>query len=741
MNRLHIDIETYSESDIKSEGAYKYAEHPTTEVLCMVLSLNDEMSTLWIPTTVLGVPSAAHLAELTKRCHERYTEKFGKLPTIHVGTIPTWVEKYVTNRESGVLVAHNAAFERTVLNGRAGKRVGWPQTGIGRWICTAAKSRAAGLPGALGDACAALGTFPKDETGRGVMLQLCRPRTGENRRWSYAEASEKYCQLWTYCIEDVFAERDLDKGLPDLSASELEIWRLDQLINDRGVGVDLEAIGKIQKLIDEYKKELEAECLKRTGFKPSQRAKISDWVRANGYPQIPDMTADTVRLALKDEKCPQVVRDILSIYSTYGMKAVSKYDAMKSAACRDSRIHGMFLFFGAATGRWSSLIVQLQNIARGFIKDPDTAIEAVKDGGGLDLVRFLYDEIDPMKVFASCVRGMLVPDKGKILQAIDFSGIESRVTAWLFDEAWKIEAFRRQDADPNQPDNYELAYARGFGIAVELVTAYMRQIGKVMELSLGYEGGVAAFVTMAPTYKVDLLELAKAARSALPEWALESADWMWWNIECPRGNQTGLSYDVYTTIDGIKQVWRDAHPNIRQGWKDINEAAKMTLQTGRPHAIPNKKIIFGVKDRWLCMKLPSGRLLRYFEPELHERKSKRLVKNPDGSQREEVRVESHVTYMGVDTTTRRWMRTGTYGGKICENAVQAIAGDLLRGAMLRLEAAGFPIVMTVHDEVVSEIPQDFGSLKEAERIMCLPERWATDLPINAEGFRANRFRK
>lgn len=752
-NRLHVDIETYSEAELKSGGVYKYAEHPSTEVLCIVLALNDEMPTLWIPTTALGLPPIPLMNELTARCRQRYVVtgvggdplkgrqplKFDTLPIIHIGDMPEWARKYVADPRGGLLAAHNAQFERTILNGLPGQRIGWPRTDIERWICTAAKARAAGLPGSLGDGSAALGTFPKDESGRGVMLQLCRPRTGENKRWSYHEVVDKYCQLWTYCIEDVLAERALDAACPDLTPPELEIWQLDQLINDRGVGVDLVAIDQIQKLIDQYKEELEKDCAELTGFKPTQRAKVVEWVRANGYPQIPDMTADTVRLAMKDEKCPKDVRTVLSIYSTYGMKAVSKYEAMKEAACRDSRIHGMFLYYGAGTGRWSSLIVQLQNIARGFIKDPDTAIAAATHG--MEAVRFLYEDTDPMKVFASCVRGMLIPQVGKILQAIDFSGIESRVTAWLFGEEWKLAAFRAQDRDPKQPDNYEMAYATGFGISPALVTEYMRQIGKVMELSLGYEGGVSAFVTMAPNYKVDLVELARAARPALPEWALNSAEWMWANHECKKGNPTGLAHDVYTTIDAIKQVWRSAHPKIKQGWKDLNEAAIETLKTGRPYAIPNKKVIFGVKDRWLCMKLPSGRMLRYFEPELHTRKTKKTVTGPNGEQYEEVRVSEYVTYMGINTETRQWGRTGTYGGKLTENAVQAIAGDLLRGAMLRLERAGFPIVMTVHDEVVSEIDPDFSSLKTAEKIMCVAEKWALDLPINAEGFRAKRFKK
>jgi DNA polymerase bacteriophage-type len=724
LTRLHVDIETYSEEDLKSGGAYKYAEHLSTEVLCLVMSFDEEDPVLWIPDE--RIPGS-----LIHALVQRIGEKFGRFIPVFTGEMPVRQRLHIEG--GGELGSHNAQFERTILNGHAGRAIGFPPTKIEQWICTMAKARACGLPGSLGDAASALGTYPKDETGRGIMLQLCRPRSGKEKRYSYAEAADKYIHLYTYCIDDVLAEKDLDKHLPDLVQDELEVWRLDQLINDRGAGVDLEAIDQVKLLIDEYKAELEGLCVKMTGYRPSQREKIANWVRTNGYPQIPDLTADTVRLSILDDKCPDDVKTVLKIYSTFGMKAVSKYDAMLAAVCRDSRIHGMFIYYGAGTGRWSSVIVQLQNLFRPVIKDADTAIASFRQGD-LDLIKFLYDKHDPMKIFASCVRGMLIPAPGHVLQAIDFSGVESRVIAWMFGEHWKLDAFRAADLNPELPDNYELAVARGFGLDPHHVSAFMRQIGKVMELSLGYEGGVSAFVEMAPNYKVDLKELADAARSQLPEWALESAEWMWENIECSRGNKTGLDHYIYTTIDAIKQVWREAHPAIVQGWKDINEAAKLALKTGRPHAIPNKKIIFGTRDKWLCMKLPSGRELRYFKPELHTRKT---VNRWSG----QVKVDEHVTYMGVDQVTRQWKRIGSYGGKFTENAVQAISSDLLRGAMFRLERAGYPVVMHVHDEVVSEIRPNFGSLKAAEKIMCLPEKWALDLPLNSEGFRAVRFRK
>ena len=189
-----------------------------------------------------------------------------------------------------------------------------------------------------------------------------------------------------------------------------------------------------------------------TGVRPTQRAKIADWIRANGFEQLADMQAETVKALIAGNKCPDNVKEVLQLYSTYGMKAVSKLDAIEDAVCANGRLHGMFLYYGAGTGRWSSLIVQLQNLFRPVIDDPETAIDAFEK---LDLewVRALWPDTDPMKVIASTLRGMLIPAVGHDLLFLDFAGVESRVNAWLWDEEWKLEAFREYDAGTG-PDLY-----------------------------------------------------------------------------------------------------------------------------------------------------------------------------------------------------------------------------------------------------------------------------------------------
>ncbi len=289
----------------------------------------------------------------------------------------------------GKVRAHNANFERTVLNGVAGKKVDFPHLTIEQMVCTAAKMRVHGLPGALEDAASALGTHPKDSTGKGAMLQLCKPRTGEVKRYGMEEYPEKYAHLFSYCVDDVRAERGVDDAVPDLTAKEQAIWELDQRANDRGIAVDLKMIDDMQFLIDAYKRELEAECKEWTGHKPTQREKIAEWVRTNGYPQLIDMTADTVRKTAKDAACPEPVKNVLRLYSIYNAKATAKYQAIKERVCADGRIRGCFLHYGAGTGRWSSLGVQIQNLARPVIKDVDNAIAAcaLRD---LELIKELW---------------------------------------------------------------------------------------------------------------------------------------------------------------------------------------------------------------------------------------------------------------------------------------------------------------------------------------------------------------
>lgn len=848
MKSLHLDIETYSEVDLRAAGVYRYAEHPSTEILCFSYAFDDGPVQDWNP----GQP------------------------------VPLDVIEHVRNK--GEFRAHNAQFERIVLNGVAGQKIGFPHIAIRQCICTAAKMAASGLPRGLDDAAAQLGGIRKDEGGRITMLQLSKPRKGKELRYTPENAPEKFAILYEYCHTDVEAERSIDHLVPDLSKEEQEIYWLDQVINDRGVLVDVDTVTTIRRMVDAYKERLQQEMLSLTGLKPSQREKVADWVRSKGV-ELLDLQAATVAAAVKKD-IPADVRRALILYSTYNAKATAKFDSIADAVCADNKLHGMFTYHGAGTGRWTSTIVQLHNLARPVIEDPEAALDVIQQGD-LDWLRMNYPKIDPLKVIASCVRPVLVAPEGKTLVFPDYSGIEARYCMWLFGEEWKLEVFRKQDAKTG-PDSYVSTYARLFGVEPEDVNKHQRQIGKVClaadtlvycrqglkridevttedevwdgiewvshrgsvcngsknvlnlcgvwltpdhqilcgqtwyeaqylvvspeltslalatastlikgtnrgmcgsspekkttgigaksnlsskkmlvydllsvgsrnrfaiwsprgplmvhncDLAMQYEGGVGAFVTMAGTYRLNLNELKDAAFHKLDEDSRESAEWMWGRY----GRSSGLDHDIYVTCDGLKHMWRKAHAKVKQGWKDVREAAELAVQNpGKVYAVAEGRIRFKMGEyrghNWLCLRLPSGRVLRYFNPRWIEGTTVRTDTGFEGEFIEE-HTPGELRYWGVDTDTRQYCETSSYGGKWVENATQGGCADILRRALFDMNLAGYHPIGHVHDEPIGEVGDGFEDHGRLTELLCRPLDWAPGLPLNIEMNINRRYKK
>jgi DNA polymerase len=393
--------------------------------------------------------------------------------------------------------------------------------------------------------------------------------------------------------------------------------------------------------------------------------------------------------------------------------------------------------------------------------------------------------LNPMKVIASTTRGALIPGEGCDLLAMDFAGIESRVTSWMAGEGWELDAFLKQDNDGG-PDNYEIAWADATGDDPEKVTPENRQKGKPISLAFGFEGGVAALLKMAKTYRVPLEILVKAVAPTLTEDEVGNGEWM-----IAHFGRQGLDKRTFICLNALKLRWRAKHPRTKQLWRDLKDAAILAVQQPeKTFWIPNRKIAFRThnngKHTWLYMRLPSGRKLAYFDPEIHydtkwcedclhhydvterehgmrDRKLKPEFKGMPEEKDPSLRCETcydelsgfcgmnmgtvqddasaRVTYMGINTDTRQWMRVSSYGGKWCENAVQATARDLLVNGMFRVEARGWPIVMHVHDEVVLEIPKGTVTVDDVRGEMCQIPEWARGLPIAAEGWVGQRYRK
>lgn len=754
MSRLHVDIETFSECELKEAGVYRFAEHPSTEVNCLGWCVDDGPIHQWIPFE--NVPQAVVDAVLALQPGT----------VSHVGIDPpdelvdVWCEAYPGEGNDVGKVAHNAQFERVVLNGVAGEKLGLTTTAIEEWTCTAAKVAACGLQRALGDAAKALGTHPKSEGGRIEMLQLAKPRkptkADPSTRFTLQNAPEKWIAMLSYNIDDVKAERDVDDNVPDLEDKEQRLYWLDQKINERGWAVDLVAVNNILAVVEEYKAELAEECramtlestgyeldkkgdfVKLPGLEPTQREKIAEWIRAQGYTTLPDMTADTVKWVLKEDGCPAHVKRLLKIYSTYNAKSVSKLQAMLDAVCADGRLRGMFMFYGAATGRWSSLIVQLQNMMRPVIKDPNTAIEAFAERS-LETIRFLYPGVDPMKVAGSCIRGCLIAGAGAMLVFPDYSGVEDRANLWFFDEQYWLQVYRDYDAgEGRHPYSITTCKLLGLDLATFSDDDPLRQIGKVVRLAMGYEGGVSAFATMAETYGLDLEEMARAVLPTLSQEALEHADWMHKNH--PNNEVNG---DVERACNGVKFIYRQESPGIRQGWRDLKLAAEQAVEfEGQAFWTPNKKIGFKVETykgrKWLAMRLPSGRKIKYFNPKwTPARQAERWINN----ELVEYTVPGYMEYWGIDTYTRQWVLQQTYGGKLDENADQGFCRDLLAHAMLSLDAEGFVIVGSEHDKAILEVHEKMKSIDRIKALMLAQPAYADGLPLTCDGKKVKRYGK
>lgn len=671
-----VDVETFSKVLLKTAGTYRYAEDESTEILCLMFAFGSEPVNIWIPDPFLP-------QELKLRVY-RWLEEHQPGALFHTGyKCPQRIRWHADN--GGRFWAFNAMFERTVLNGPAGKLINFPKTKRNQWHCTMVQAKENGLPADLKNCAKALKSkHLKDEDGRGDMLRLSKPRKPSKHnpatRWTPDDVPDKFMNLYSYCVDDVLAEREIKNSCSPITKNERKAYLLDQRINDRGWMVDLEAIDDVQFLIREYKERIEKKMIALCGLRPSQNAKLSVWIREQGV-DIPNMQAQTVEDYLRKKDQPQEVRWALRMYSLYNMKAPTKYAAMERAVSADGALHGMFNFYGASTGRWSSRIVQLQNLFRPVIDDPEFAIELFGEWE-IDMIKMWFDK-NPMKVFASCVRGMLVPRKGRDLLFCDYSSIEARIVAWMANAKDKLKIFSTHGLV------YEYTASKIWGHPLDLDSLKqfkkkhpdLRFLGKVSELAFGYQGGQAAGVKMAKDFGADLT----------PEKA-----------------------------DQVKWDWRNANPEIVAMWEDLKDAAIEAVLTPGT-TVQAHRLAFRVVGDYLYMRLPSGRKLAYYKPEIRN---------------EELR------YWGIDTYTRQWTLCKTYGGKLLQNAAEGIARDLMVAGMFNLYRTGiYPILGTVHDEIITEPREGSGSVEEVERLMVVPLKWAEGLPVKAVGERCKRYKK
>jgi len=522
------------------------------------------------------------------------------------------------------------------------------------------------------------------------MHQMSKPRKArkdEDASGTYwFDDAERLERLYGYSRQDVEVEREIHDRLPALPPSEQLLWQLSSRINDRGFHIDRSFAEAACNIAQAAAPEIDAELTKITGGAVTginQVTRLTAWLGTQGY-LAKSLERDVVERQIEKNELPPAARRVLELRLGGAQAAVKKLNALLARADSDDRVRGSFKYHGASTGRWSGEGAQPQNLKRPEIDDIDAAIAAVATGD-LAHVKKLYPK--PLSVIGDCSRSMITAPPGHTLIGADFSSIESRVLAWIANEEWKLNSYRRFDATHDPRDEpYCITACKIFHVPDGTYTKESpeRGIGKIADLALGYQGGVNAFKKF------------EAERFSDEE------------------------------IEQFKMEWRAAHPGIKQFWYDINQAAIDAVYT-RGRVVQCGLVFFKCTGAFLQLKLPSGRKLSYPFPRIKT---------------EDVR---RPTIVFADNAAGRFADVrhgaGAYGGLWTENVVSAIARDLLAEAMQRIEAAGYPIVLHVHDEIVAEVPIGFGSTEEFIQLMTRAPCWASGLPIAASAWSGPRYCK
>jgi DNA polymerase len=590
-----------------------------------------------------------------------------------------------------VIAAHNDAFESAIEQYVLHLRQDWPIVPPERHICTMAMALADGLPASLSAVADALElSNRKDAAGERLMHQTSKPRRAHKHedpdRTYWFDDTERLNRLYSYCKQDVEVERELHNRLRALSPTEYALWILSSKINDRGFCVDRKFAEAARQIARAAAPEIDAELAELTGGAVTginQIARLQEWLQQQGS-TVKKLDKKTIEKLLLDPDQPLQVRRVAELRLGGAQAAVKKVDALLARAGDDDRVRGAFRYHGAATGRWSGEGFQPQNLKRPTVKDLDNAIAAIATGN-YQHVKERYDR--PLSVVGDCIRSTICAAPGHVLIGADFSAIESRVLAWVAGEEWKLDSYRRYDATRDPKDEpYCVTACKIFRVPPSSFTkdSPERAVGKICDLAFGYMGGLGA----------------------------------WRKFEPDR-----------FTDDEVKQFqaeWRAAHSQIKRFWYQLDRAA-WTAVHERGRIVSCDRIAFKCNGAFLELKLPSGRKLSYPVPKI------------------KIEDARNQTVVFADNAAGQFKDcrhgNGAYGGLWTENIVSGIARDLLAEALLRIEAAGYPIVLHVHDEIVAEVPIDFASTDAFLQLMTRKPAWALELPIAASAWNGTRYCK
>lgn len=634
---VSIDFETRSAVELTKTGVYVYADDPSTDIWCVAYAFDNEDPKVWVPGD----------------------------------EIDTRLEDYIV--EGGKLRAWNANFERVIWNKIMVKRYKWPRTRLKQWHCTMAQASAMGLPRSLGQAAQVLGVDEqKDQTGRALMMRMARPRrANKDGTYTWWDVADKKEALIAYCRQDVKTEVSVAEALSEMHHLERVIYRLDQVVNDRGIMLDRDLLRRVRELADTSRDEIDAEIARLTRGEVTGATKGIDLVKWLNKYDVKTKSVDKAAVAkLLNENPPHpTIRRVLELRRDGAKSSTAKLDSMDKAACADDRMRGLLVYHGAATGRWSGKLVQPQNFPRPAKKQSELNEIIAKLKADQDV----SDHGAGTQIASDLLRSMLVAAPGHRLMFADYSAIEARVLAWLAGQKDLVKTFSEGG------DVYKVMAKDIYSKPVDKISQSERQVGKMAILGCGYGMGGKRFADQCSAMGIEVEE--EEARR-------------------------------------IVGVYREANSDISGYWARLED----TFREICDHTISKK-------GRVARLPLKSGRCLAYHNPKIIKRTSSW------GDEKEVVQVDT------LNSVTRQWTSQVVWGGLLTENVVQATARDLMASAMVRLELAGYPVVMSVHDEIICEVPENHGTLAEMIELMTITPSWAKGCPIAAEGKEAERYEK
>lgn len=703
MKKLWIDRETFCELDLKVVGTYPYAQE--AEDLLVAYAIDDGPAMVWDVTA--------------EECHD---------------------ELWHAMQDAEDVTAHNAWFDRMIHNGP--KQAWLPRIDLSRWRCSMAQALSHALPGGLGDLCRVLRVpdeQAKDKEGKKLIQLFTRlqPENRKVRRATRLTHPAEWARFKHYAATDITAMRECVRRMPVWNWNESAIaeWHCDQRINERGFQVDREltqagaraAVVEKQRIAVRFR-----ELTRGVVDRPSQRDQFKAYVANEFGINLPDTTKDTFVQMRKDPSMDARLAELMDLSMAANKTSTAKYAALHPAVSADGRFRGGLQFAGASrTRRWAGRGFQPQNLpSRGLPKPAlvERYIQCLKTGTH-DL---FFDDL--MLYGAAALRGCVIAKPGHKLAVADLSNIEGRVLAWLAGEQWKLKAFTEYDAGTG-PDLYNITAVSIIGGDPWKVAKVDRNVfGKVPDLASGYQGGVAGYQTFAHAYGVRMADYWPTIQKQIAPQFVEKARENLNSWGRPQLESLEISELEWIASETCKLAWRARHPATVKFWYALQEAAVNAIRNwGQVFPVGRFVKVRGVShmgQRWLVVRLPSGRLITYFEPHLVDTGGRKPTLAYWGESAEEGK------------TTRQWIKVFTHGGKMTGNCCQTTARDILMPALQVAEDRGYLPVLSVHDEALTEVPDspEFDAEGLVTILSTNPD-WAPGLPLSAAGFTTPRYYK